>query len=159
MIHVGKSDAKIRSMPIVGWREWMELPDLDISQIKAKIDTGATTSSLHAYDIKQYLRAGKKWVKFKVHPYQRDISLAVTCRAPVVDMRHVKSSTGVSTLRPVIMTSFRLGVHEWHAELTLVDRSEMGFRMLLGRNAMKGLFLVHPGRSFVIGHKPKGAPE
>lgn len=148
---------KAYALPVIGWREWLALPDFGIDSIKAKIDTGARTSSLHAYDIKYYLRAGKRWVKFKVHPSQKDTTEEISCRAPVIDIRKVKSSTGTATVRPVISTIFSLNDYIWEAEVTLIDRSEMGFRMLLGRKALKGRFLVHPGRSFLITSKsPRG---
>jgi hypothetical protein len=134
---------------IVGWREWAALPDLGIHRIKAKVDTGARSSSLHAYDMKRFRRKGVSMIRFKVHPIQRDFRTVVEAEAELVDLRKVRSSSGVQTLRPVIATTLRLGAHEWTIEVTLVRRDAMGFRMLLGRQAVRGHALVDPGRAFL----------
>ncbi len=133
----------------IGWREWVALPDLGVSRIKAKIDTGARTSALHAFDVEVVRRKGIDVVRFKVHPFQRDYRSTVVAQSPLIDEREVKSSSGHGTLRPVIRTRIRLGDRVWSIELTLTNRDAMGFRMLLGRSALRKRFLVDPGASFL----------
>lgn len=137
----------------IGWREWVGLPKLGVQQIKAKIDTGARTSSLHAFDLSYYARAGQFYVKFSIHPLQNDDSLVVRTAARLLEERFVKDSGGKTTLRPVIITPVRLGQIVWNIEMTLTGRDEMGFRMLLGRQAVRNRFLIHPGKSYIIGKK------
>ena len=148
-----------RPTQIVGWREWIALPDLEIGAIKAKIDTGARSSSLHAYDMKRFRRRGVSMIRFKVHPIQRDFRTVVQSEAPLVDLRKVRSSSGVQTLRPVIETAIELGGRSWEIEITLVRRDEMGFRMLLGRQALRGHLLVDPGGSFLASSPPPRSPN
>ncbi|NEO63787.1 MAG: ATP-dependent zinc protease [Moorea sp. SIO4G2] len=136
-------------LPIIGWREWLTLPELGIIQVKAKIDTGARSSALHAFDIKTFDHDGIKWVRFKVHPYQRDSHQTVIAEAKLLDQRKVRSSNGQTQLRPVIQTTVKLGSKQWPIELTLTNRDAMGFRMLLGRQAVQRRFLVDSGHSFV----------
>ncbi len=134
---------------VIGWREFVALPDLGIAAIKVKVDSGARTSALHATKIRYLEKSdGQTWVSFVVtaHLSPRQ-SLRV--RAPLVEQRVVKSSMGHSSLRPVILTHVQLGSELWPIEVTLVNRDPMGFRMLLGRQALKGKFLVHPARSFI----------
>ncbi|MGJ3251340.1 MAG: ATP-dependent zinc protease family protein [Elainellaceae cyanobacterium] len=138
-----------QSRPIIGWREWIALPELDISTIKAKIDTGARSSALHAYDIEPFEREGKSMVRFKVHPYQRDIHHVVAAEAEIFDKRHVRNSGGHAELRLVILTPVRLNGIEWSIELTLTNRDVMGFRMLLGRQAVRERFLIDASRSYI----------
>ncbi len=142
-----------KNLPIMGWREWLKLPEIGISRIKAKIDTGARSSSLHAYDIKIMDLDGEKFVRFKVHPVQRRISKVVEAEAKVLDFRNIRSSSGHLDERPVILTIVRMLGQSWPIELTLTDRADMGFRMLLGREAYRGRFLVDPGNSY-YGGKP-----
>lgn len=139
---------------VVGWREWVGLPDLGIERIKAKVDTGARSSSLHAFDLQEVERDGAKWVRFKVHPVQRSNDRAVQVEAEVLDFRSVRSSSGKATLRPVIVTNIELLGSTWPVELTLANRDAMGFRMLLGRQAFRRRFLVDGGNSY-YGGKPK----
>lgn len=139
---------------MVGWREWVTLPELGIDRIKAKIDTGARSSSLHAYDMKRFRRRGVSMIRFKVHPIQREFRTVVEAEAELVDLRKVRSSSGVQTLRPVIATPLRLGDRAWEIEITLVRRDAMGFRMLLGRQALRGHLLVDPARSFIASTPP-----
>jgi hypothetical protein len=146
------SARRYKTLLVIGWREWISLPNLHISAIKAKIDTGARTSALHAYDIREYTEGNKRMVSFKVHPNQRDTKKEVRTHAPLVDKRYVRDSGGKRTLRPVIETEIKVGDMRWKIELTLINRDEMGFRMLLGREAIKGHLLVNPGKSFVWGH-------
>ena len=143
--------------PVVGWREWLTLPDLGVPAIKAKIDTGARTSALHAEEIQRFRRRGKPWVRFIVHPLQQKLRPAVSCQAPVVDERIVTDSGGHRERRLVIVTQIAIGPHEFPAELTLARRDEMKFRMLLGRTALAGRFVVDPRGSYRLGHLPSDA--
>lgn len=143
---------------LIGWREWIALPDLGVKQIKAKVDTGARSSSLHAWDIEEFTRDGRAWLRFLLHPLQRSIKKSVHAEAELLEYRPVRSSTGHQSLRPVIVTHAVLLGQKWPIELTLASRDEMGFRMLLGREALRGRFLVHSGASFLAG-KPKKRPK
>ena len=134
---------------IVGWREWVALPELGIALVKAKVDTGARTSCLHAKDVTTFVRKKQRWVRFTVHPMQRSTRRAVVCLAPLVDERWVRSSNGRSQLRPVIRTQLELGDERWDIELTLTNRAVMGFRMLLGRQAVRRRAIVDPGQSYL----------
>lgn len=138
----------------LGWREWVSLPALGIGAIKAKIDTGARSSSLHAFDIKAIKLDGEHWVEFKVHPQQHQTSEFIHCRAPVKDYRQVTDSGGHRSMRYVIETSICIGDEEFLAEMTLADRSQMLFRMLLGRTAMKNRYIVDPSRSYCASKRP-----
>lgn len=142
---------------IVGWREWVALPDLGLPAVKAKVDTGAKTSSLHAFDIETFREGGRERVRFGVHPMQEDEQLTVWATADVVDERAVTSSSGHEELRVVIRTSLRLGDLTWPIELTLTDRRQMRLRMLLGREALAGRLLVDASASFLHGRKPLAA--
>lgn len=146
----------MREAPIIGWREWVGLPELGIETVKAKVDTGARTSSLHAYDIDQFTRGEQSFVRFRVHPEQRNTRLTLQAEAPLVEWRRVRPSSGHAELRPVITTTVELLGEAWKVELTLTSRDVMGFRMLLGRQAIKRMFLVDPGSSFVGGRRLKG---
>lgn len=132
--------------PVIGWREWVGLPDLGVDAIKAKVDTGAKSSSLHAWDIETDERTGL--VRFNVHPLQDDDSIIVSASAPLVEHREVRSSNGEVDVRPVIRTAVRVNAQQFEIELSLSRRDEMGFRMLLGRSAIRRRFVVDPGRSF-----------
>jgi hypothetical protein len=144
---------------IVGWREWVALPDLRVPAIKTKVDTGAKTSSLHALDIEEFRKRGSAWLRFRVHPFQREEQLAVETEAELVEYRHVRSSNGHLTHRPVIVTTLQLLGEHWPIELTLTNRDEMGFRMLLGREALRGRVCVDPGHSYLSGKGPATAHE
>ena len=145
---------KTSELQIIGWREWVGLPDLGIKKIKAKVDTGARSSSLHAPRLQEFERDGVKWVRFQIHPVQRKSDGAVELEAMVLDFRSVRSSSGKAEIRPVIVTNIELFGITWPVELTLASRDEMGFRMLLGRQAFRGRFLVDASGSF-YGGKPK----
>ena len=134
---------------IIGWREWISLPELGIPAIKVKVDTGAATSALHATKIR-YLEKldGETLVSFVVTS-QMFPRKNLRVRAPLVAQRKVRSSSGLATIRPVIRTPIQLGQDRWEIEITLVNRDPMGFRMLLGRGALKQRFLIHPSRSFI----------
>ena len=144
--------AKDRRPPklVAGWREWVSLPGLGIETIKAKLDVGARTSALHAYDIVPFEEEGRKRVRFRVHPFQGRDDLEVACEADLVGRRSVKNSGGVVEERWVIRTPIRMNGMEWPIDITLTNRSRMRFRMLLGRAAMRRHVLVNPGRSFLI---------
>ncbi|HET6379162.1 MAG TPA: ATP-dependent zinc protease [Methylocella sp.] len=135
----------------IGWREWAALPELNVRAIKAKIDTGARTSALHAYRIEPFRRAGALWLRFELHPLQRSDAMTVACEAPAIDERMVKNSGGGTERRYVIRTLLKLGDEAWPIELALANRDQMGFRMLLGRTALEGRALIEPGRSYLLG--------
>jgi hypothetical protein len=126
--------------------------------VKAKIDTGARSSSLHAFGIVEFQRDGVAWVRFAVHPLQRDAETTVRTEAPVLEYRHVRSSSGHLTRRPAIRAEIELDGQRWPIELTLAARDDMGFRMLLGREAVRGRFVVDPGRSYVVSVPPPAKP-
>ena len=145
---------------VLGWREWLDFPELGISTIKAKVDTGARTSCLHAFYVEPFEREGADWIRFGIHPNQRDNVTEVHCEAPVKDKRVVRDSGGHEESRYVIETTISLGDQRLSAEVTLTDRDSMKFRALLGRTAIRRHYLVDPGRSFVQGRrkKPKSRP-
>jgi hypothetical protein len=145
-------------LPIIGWREWLSLPALGIDYVKAKVDTGARSSSLHAYDIEPFRRRGKDYIRFKVHPLQRSSREVFTAEAPLLEYRNIRSSTGHVSRRPVVVTTVALMETSWDIELTLTNRDEMGFRMLLGREAVRRRFCVDPGKSY-YGGKPAAAKK
>ena len=147
--------ATIKMKPVIGWREWMSLPDLGIEHIKVKVDTGARTSALHAFIVEPFKNADADWVRFSMHPIQLNNDFIIECQAPVKDKRIVTDSGGHREERYVIETTLQLGVHRWNAEITLTDRDSMKFRMLLGRTAIARQFVIDPSRSYVIGKKPR----
>lgn len=138
-----------KKYPIIGWREWLSLPELGIAKIKAKIDTGARTSALHAFSLEPLLVDGKHKIRFDIHPFQQDINIVKTCIADVIDKRLVTDSGGHCEERYVILTPITLGTHTWPIEITLTEREDMLFRMLLGRSALRKRFIINPARSFV----------
>ncbi len=135
----------------IGWREWAALPDLNLPAIKAKIDTGARTSALHAFLIEPYTRDGIDMLRFLIHPIQLNQKLEVECHAPVFDFREVTDSGGHREMRYVIQSKVVIGGIAWPIEMTLTNRDTMRFRMLLGRQAMENRFVVDPGTSYVNG--------
>jgi hypothetical protein len=138
-------------LPVIGWREWIGLPGLGIKSIKAKVDTGARSSSLHAVDLEQFDQGGEPYVRFKVHPRQRNMDRVVEVAAKVLEFRPIRSSSGEVSMRPVIVTEVKLLGVSWPVELTLADRTEMSFRMLLGREAFRRRFVVDAGASYFGG--------
>lgn len=147
---------KLKKPPktVIGWEEWCALPGLGLPAIKAKIDTGAKTSALHAYDMKTFRKDGASFVSFKVHPLQRNQKLAVECVAPLKDKRTVISSNGEQEKRYVIEALLQLNNSSFTTEITLTSRHKMAFRMLLGREALRrGRMIVDPARSHVLGKR------
>lgn len=140
-----------------GWREWVALPELGVDWIKAKIDTGARTSSLHAFDLVEFSRDGEDWVRFAVHPWQDTREDAVVHECRVHDRRAVRSSSGHAEKRIVVTLPIRLVGQDVSAEVTLTNRDEMGFRMLIGREVLRKGFLIDPAKSFLGGRAPREA--
>ncbi|SEA01121.1 Uncharacterized conserved protein [Desulfuromusa kysingii] len=135
---------------LVGWREWVTLPELNIHQIKAKVDTGARTSALHTFFVEPFEDAGQEMVRFGVHPLPKRLDIEVICQCPVKDYREIRDSGGHQEMRYVIETPLRLGNHIWPIEITLTNRDNMKFRMLLGRTAMREM-VVFPEQSYLFG--------
>jgi hypothetical protein len=142
------------SLPLLGWREWVALPELNIAQIKAKVDTGARSSALHAFAIDPYRKGGQRWVMFIIHPRQKHSDVSIECHAQVKDRRLVTDSGGHKQRRYVIETQLILGPSVITAEMTLTNRDSMLFRMLIGRTTMTNRFIIDPNASYLQG-KPK----
>ncbi|NND53614.1 MAG: ATP-dependent zinc protease [Gammaproteobacteria bacterium] len=142
---------------MIGWREWVALPGLNIPRIKAKVDTGARTSALHAFSIETFRGPDDvEWVRFGMHPVQDDQDTVIYCEAPIKDRRTVRDSGGHETERIVIETEIRLGENHFPAEITLTDRDNMLFRMLLGRTSLNGRCTVDPQKSYLTGKPTAG---
>lgn len=140
---------------VIGWREWVKMPDLHVENIKAKIDTGAKTSAIHAENIKFIKRKGRELVKFDIYPLQKNKRKKNTATAELFDMRQVRSSNGQMEKRPVIITDIELDGEKWPIEMTLTKRDVMGFRMLLGRQAFQGRYLIDVDKSFLAEKRQK----
>lgn len=136
---------------VAGWREWVSFPEWGFGPLKAKLDTGARTSAIHAVDLEPFERDGDRWMRFTVHPWQRSDADEQRVEAPVIDEREITSSSGARSLRPVVAALIDLDGNPHTVELTLTRRDDMGFRMLLGREALRGRYLVDPGRSYLTG--------
>ena len=136
---------------LIGSEEWCSFPQLGIPAIKARVDSGAKTSALHAINIKIFEKNGAEWLKFDINPIQNNSKSIIHCEAQLVDQRIVKSSNGTREKRYVIRTDVELGNHNWQVEVTLTNRDSMGFRMLLGREAMVGRLIVDPEKKFELG--------
>ena len=136
---------------LIGWKEWLALPDLGIPALKAKIDTGARTSALHTFCIEEFTVKEQLMVRFGIHPLRKQNNIELFCKAPVFDRRLVKDSGGHSEMRYVIETMVILGSVQWPIQISLTNREGMMFRMLLGRTALKQRFLVDPGQAYLTG--------
>jgi hypothetical protein len=143
-----------REKTLVGWREWISLPELGITTLKAKIDTGARTSALHAFRVEYYEEQGQPKVNFDLHPLQAQETPVINCVANVIDRRWVTDSGGHREERYVIKTRLILGPHAWPIEITLTNRDDMRFRMLLGRTAIRRRLIIDPAASFLSGSVP-----
>ena len=143
----------------LGWREWIGLPDWGVVFLKAKVDTGARTSSLHAFDLEPFDRDGREWVRFEIHPWQRTTDDATLAEAEVAAWRPVRSSSGKVDDRPVVHTTLAIAGIAVDAEVTLTRRDEMGFRMLIGREAIRDRFVVDPGVSYRGGRPTKSVRQ
>lgn len=142
------------SRPRLGWREWVLFPGFDQTWIKAKVDTGARTSAIHAFNVRSFERDGQEWVRFRLHPVPKRKTPSIACEAPLLERRKVTSSNGKSEERPVIRIPVVVSGRTFTIDLTLTRRDEMGFRMLLGREALKRRFLIDPGKSYIGGTPP-----
>ena len=142
------------SYTLAGWREWVSLPDVGVPWLKAKLDTGARSSALHVFDPTEIEKDGRPWVRFGVRPWQESEDDAVVAECPVLDVRSVRSSSGHSEERYVVAMQLRLLERTITVEMTLGQRDEMGFRMLVGREALRQGFVVDPARSYLGGRPP-----
>ena len=149
----------MNDLKIIGWREWILLDELGLPPIKAKIDTGAKTSALHAFSVRSFKRKGELWVRFKIHPVQDDMNTVKTCEAPVIDQRVVSDSGGHKQKRYVIQTIMQMGNTRIPVEMTLTNRDNMKFRALIGRRALEGQYLVDSDASFNCGGSKFKPPE
>lgn len=149
---------KAADLPVIGWREWAALPEFGIDRIKVKVDSGARSSSLHAFGLMRFRRNGSSWVRFQIHPVQRSARESVEVEAEVIEYRKVRSSNGKVSRRPAIVTRIRMMGKTWPIELTLASRDEMGFRMLLGREAVRKRFLIDTGSSYYAGKGNQPGP-
>lgn len=153
------NDRLSTELAVLGWREWIGFPDLGIPQIKAKVDTGARSSCLHAFLVEPFERDGALWVRFNIHPSQKNSHEVLTCEAPVLDRRVVRDSGGHEELRYVIETAISIGDRTHTVEVTLTDRDSMKFRVLLGRTAIRRHYVVDSARSYVRGKRKRAAKK
>lgn len=137
-------------LSIAGWREWAALPELGLPHIKAKMDTGARTSCIHAFEVEPFENGGTQWVRFRVHPDQNSTERVITCEAEVTDFRPVTDSGGHREMRYVIKTVVEFNSMRWLAEFTLTNRDSMKFRMLIGRTTMNGRLVINPSLSYQL---------
>lgn len=145
------SEGRARPPLEIGWQEWARLPDFCKRRIKAKIDTGAKTSALHAFRLREMTVDGAAVAEFYLHPAQRKSAPEYFCRAPIVDRRLIRSSNGAGETRLIVRTRLKLGCRIWPIEISLTNRDDMGYRLLIGRDALKRSVLVRPSRSFLLG--------
>lgn len=143
------------SLATAGWREWVGLPSFGVEHVKAKLDTGARSSALHAFDLEEHDVDGARHVRFAIHPWQRSTADSVEVDVPIHDRRVVRSSNGTEQERIVILAPIRLLGRTVETEMTLTRRDEMGFRLLVGREALRQGFLVDSGRSYLGGRPPR----
>ncbi|MDE0593322.1 MAG: RimK/LysX family protein [Dehalococcoidia bacterium] len=142
---------RARSPKPIGWRERVSFPDFEVIGVKAKIDSGAQTSSIHGFRPRFSQKDDGEWVSFEIHPRRRSRKDAVRVTAKVKTRRRIRSSNGESELRPVIETTMTVGGETFIAELTLANRHLMAYRMILGRSAMRGRFTIDPSKSYLFG--------
>ncbi len=148
-------NSKNLSKMLIGWQEWCALPEFNVPYIKAKIDTGAKTSSLHAFNIKEFRKKNQKYVSFEIHPVQDDNDISLKAKAKVIDERYIMSSNGHKELRYVIQTDLILGTAVIPIELTLSNRDPLRFRMLLGRDALSISSIIDPAKKNCLGKKSR----
>lgn len=148
-----------QTLTLLGWREWVSLPQLGISALKCKVDTGAKSSALHAFAIEEFYKGDALWIRFGIHPRQKDEQAVIWCEAAVVDQRQVTDSGGHTTERYFIRTEIELGEQRFEIMMSLTNRDTMRFRMLLGREALNGRFLVNPAASYCQGKKQAYSPS
>lgn len=141
---------------VVGWREWVGLPQAGLEWVKAKVDTGARSSAIHAFDLETYVQDDTEWVRFSIHPWQKSDEDHVELSLPVLDRREVRSSNGQVEQRYAVALDVVLAGRTITTVMTLSNRDEMGFRMLIGREALERGFLVDSSRSYA-GGKPRRA--
>ena len=148
----GRASAKKPTgKPIIGWRELAAFPDLGIDRIHAKIDTGAKSSAVHAFQVSEITIDGEEFIDFYLHPRRRKKNPEVFCRAPLIDKRIIRSSNGQEEERYVIQTRLRMGEKAWKIDLTLTNRDTMDFRLLIGRDALAKKFIIDPSASYLLG--------
>lgn len=144
-----------RQPAVIGWREWVRLPELGGAVVRAKIDTGARTASLHAFGLETFERDGIELARFAIHPDHKTPGPAVIVESPVVGWKKVRNPGGRTEDRPIIKTRLAIGRYRLTTELNLTRRDSMGLPMLLGRQTVRRRFLVDPGRSYLIGSPPE----
>ncbi|MEX6634645.1 ATP-dependent zinc protease family protein [Hyphococcus lacteus] len=145
-----KHKKKKRVRTLIGWREWVDLPDLEVHHVNAKIDTGAKSSAIHAFKIKEVLIEGVPHVEFYLHPVQRRKRPEVLCCVPIAGRRIIRSSNGQEEERYVVETHLKMGEATLKIDLTLTNRDAMGFRLLIGRDALRRKFMIDPGASYLL---------
>ncbi|HMQ11372.1 MAG TPA: RimK/LysX family protein [Oligoflexia bacterium] len=141
---------KKSNLSIIGWREWIALPDLKVRKIKAKIDSGARTSSLHAHKLKVLKKNNEEYAQFYIYPQQDSSKEKVLCEEKILEYRKIKSSNGITEKRPIIQTYIKINEKLWLVDLSLSNRDEMGFRILLGRTSISKKFLIDVSKSFLM---------
>ncbi len=147
---------KKEPLKTVGWREWVAFPEFGGPSVRAKVDTGARTSAIHARNIKITTREGREIAEFDIYPHQRDSQTVLHCQAPIVARRRIRNSGGHVQDRVIVRTTIRLGEDVFEIDLSLTRRDRMGYRMLLGRRALKKRYVVDAGRSYVQGPSKSG---
>lgn len=147
------------ALQVIGWREWVGLPDLHVKRIKAKVDTGARSSSIHAFDVETYRSGQIERVHFRIHPVQFRDDFVVEADAAILERRHIRSSNGEVSERIVIRTQLEIQRRRMWVDLTLANRDTMGFRMLIGREAIRGRYLVDPSASYRAGTRRRKRSE
>lgn len=145
------SAAPLQSKRVLGWREWVTFPDFGNVRIKAKVDTGARTSALHASNIEVFEEDGRQMVAFNIYPRSRDAEPVVQCTAPLLARRRIRNSGGQDSFRYIISAKIKLGDQIWPVEISLTRRDRLQLRMLLGRTALENRYLVDPDKCYLHG--------